>query len=82
MLIKYCKVGKGISSVEHYKTRDVKSHFKIFESRELTSTITQYEGEMLNLTSKYLKVENWHLQFYSIQAEMLDNRHNDISMEI
>ena len=37
---------------------------------------------MLNLTSKYLKVENWDLQFYSIQAEMLNNRHNDISTEI
>ena len=27
---------------------------------------------MLNHTSKYLKVENWHLRFYSIQAEMLN----------
>ena len=27
---------------------------------------------MLNLTSKYIEVENWDLQFYSIQAEMLN----------
>ena len=27
---------------------------------------------MLNLTSKYWKLESWHLQFYSIQAEMLN----------
>ena len=30
---------KDISPVEHYKTIDVKSYFKIFESRELGSTI-------------------------------------------
>ena len=27
---------------------------------------------MLNLNSKYIEVENWDLQFYSIQAEMLN----------
>ena len=37
---------------------------------------------MLNLTSKYFKVENWYLEFYSIQTEMLNIRHNDLSLEI
>ena len=37
---------------------------------------------MLNPTSKYLKVKNWHLGFYSIQTEMLYIRHNDLSLEI
>ena len=37
---------------------------------------------MLNLNSKYFKGENWHLGFYSIQTEMLNIRHNDLSLEI
>ena len=39
---------------------------------------------MLNPTSKYFKVKNWHLGFYSIQlqTEMLYIRHNDLSLEI
>ena len=37
---------------------------------------------MLNLNLKYLKVENWYLWFYSIQSEMLNIQHNNLSLEI
>ena len=51
---------QSVSTVAHYKTIDVKSHFKIFQSKKLASRVLKYTNKDVKYTTQWLSLEIYY----------------------